>query len=119
MESFEQPICNQLRERALALPETSEGTSCVNRAFKVRKKNFLFLGEKDDSVRVMVKLADSLEQARAMNDRRVDVGNIGWVTVNFAPDDALDADLLSAWILESFRTLAPKTLVKQLDAQAR
>ncbi len=116
MEPFSQPISEVLRAKALALPETSEGSSCVNRAFKVRKKNFLFLGEKPDQVRVMVKLSDSLEAARALKDPRIGVGNTGWVTVLFAPDDVPDAELLSAWVVESFRTLGPKTLVKQLDA---
>ena len=118
MESFEQPICNQLRERALALPETSEGTSCVNRAFKVRKKNFCFLGEKPDSVRLMVKLNASLDEAAALNDPRISVGKMGWVTILFANDDVPDQALLASWIVESFRTLAPKTVVKKLDASA-
>jgi len=100
---------------ALVLPETGEGSSCVNRAFRVRKKNFLFVGEKDGQVRVMLKLVDSLETARAMQDARVDVGKHGWVTLRFAPDDALDEDLLSAWTLESYRAMAPKTVIAKLD----
>ncbi len=115
MESFSQPISEQLRVRALALPETSEGTSCVNRAFKVRKKNFLFVGEKPELVKVMLRLDASLEEARAMEDPRIEVGKNGWVTVRFRPDDVPDADLLAAWVVESFRTLGPKTLVRQLD----
>ncbi len=116
MEAFAHPISQHLREVALALPETSEGTSCVNRAFKVRKKNFLFVGEKDDQVRVMVKLAASLDNAQAMVDPRVDVGKHGWVTLRFAADDALETTLLSSWVFESFRTIAPKAVVKQLEA---
>lgn len=117
MEQFVEPISKQLRSVALALPETSEGTSCVNRAFKVRKKNFLFVGEKDNEVRVMLKLVGSLGMAHAMDDPRVSVGKTGWVTVKCAPDDVLDEDLLSAWVVESFRALGPKTLVEQLDSQ--
>ncbi|MCO4774024.1 MAG: hypothetical protein KDA24_28585 [Deltaproteobacteria bacterium] len=41
MDTFDQAISEHLRAAALALPETSGGTSCVNRAFKVRKKNFM------------------------------------------------------------------------------
>ena len=63
----------------------------------------------------MVKLGPSLEDAAAMGDPRVDVGKLGWVTVQFRPDDAPDATLLEAWVEESYRLLAPKTLVKQLD----
>lgn len=117
METFSQSISKHLREQALALPETSEGTSCVNRAFKVRKKNFLFVGEKEEEVRVMLKLSASLEEAQAMNDPRVSAGKTGWVTILFHPNDVPDEDLLSAWVIESFRTLGPKTVVKQLDAE--
>ena len=116
METFEQPISRQLREVALSMPETSEGASCVNRAFKARKKNFLFLGEKPEQVRVMVKLGPSLEAARELNDPRVGVGKTGWVTVLFKPDDVPDAAMLESWVVESYRTLAPKTLVRQLDS---
>ncbi len=114
MDTFTFPLNEQLRARALSLPETSEGTSCVNRAFEARKKNFLFLGEKDDEVRIMVKLTDSLEQAQAMDDPRVSVGKFGWVTLRFAPDKALDAELLEGWVVESYKALAPKSLVKKL-----
>ncbi|MBT3220870.1 MAG: MmcQ/YjbR family DNA-binding protein [Proteobacteria bacterium] len=113
MESFLYPLSDKLRSVALDLPETSEGTSCVNRAFKVRKKNFLFIGEKPGWLRVMLKLTESLDEARAMDDR-VDVGKTGWVTLRFEPTNAIDEELLFRWILESFRALAPKTVVKQL-----
>lgn len=114
METFDQPICRQLREVAISLPETSEGTSCVNRAFKVRKKNFLFLGEKDGEVRIMVKLTDSLEAAAALDDPRVSVGKHGWLTIRFDPAEPLEAELLEGWVVESFRALAPKTVLRAM-----
>jgi len=40
------------------------------------------------------------------------------VTLRFAPDEPLDEGLLSAWVVESFRTLAPRVLVRQLDEGA-
>jgi hypothetical protein len=117
VESFKSPTCQALRAKALTLPEVTEGTSCVNRAFKARKKNFLFLGEKVEELRVMVKLTGSLAAADAMNDPRIEVGKFGWVTLRFAPGDAPDAELLGGWVVESYRALAPKTLVKRLDAR--
>ena len=66
VETFSYPLSEHLRSLALALPETGEGTSCVNRAFRVRKKNFLFVGEKDGQVRIMLKLTGSLEAASAI-----------------------------------------------------
>jgi len=115
-ERFTSDVLQSLRDHALAFPETSEGSSCVNRAFKVRKKNFVFLGEKGDGMcRVMVKLGPSLEAARARTDAGLSVGKTGWVTWNFPGDQAPEAALLAAWVEESFRVLAPKTLIRQLD----
>ncbi len=116
MEQFDYEITGQLRAQALALPETSEGTSCVNRAFKVRKKNFLFVGEKAGQVRVMLKLDGSLSDAAELQDPRISVGKGGWVTMLFDPDDPLDLELLSTWVVESFCTLGPKTVVKAYRA---
>lgn len=116
-DDFEHPICETLRQAALALPETSEGTSCVNRSFKARKKNFVFVGEPKGKVRVMLKLGPSLAQAAAMADPRVGVGKTGWVTVLSDPGEPVDPALLQDWIVESYRTLAPKTLVRMLDAR--
>jgi predicted DNA-binding protein (MmcQ/YjbR family) len=119
-ESFTDPLCLALRAQALALPEVSEGSSCVNRAFKARKKNFLFLGEKTDEIRIMVKLGPSLAAAehQAADDARIRVGKHGWLTLRFAPDAPLPAELLGGWLEESYRLLAPKTLVKRLDAES-
>lgn len=119
MDAFEYPTSIALREVALALPEVSEGTSCVNRAFKVRKKNFLFLGEKEGTIRIMVKLVDSYDDAAGRDDPRVSAGSAGWVTLRFSPDDPLDDELLAAWTCESFRALAPKTVLKAMVANSR
>jgi len=37
------------------------------------------------------------------------------VTVRFAADDPLDEALLLAWVVESFRALGPKSVVRLLD----
>jgi predicted DNA-binding protein (MmcQ/YjbR family) len=99
----------------MGLPETSEGTSCENRAFRARKKNFMFVGEKGDHVRLMVRLGPSADKAAGLADPRVEVGKHGWVTINCAATDAPDIDLLLQWVIESYRLLAPKTLVRELD----
>lgn len=110
METFAHPHSEALRQAAIALPEVTEGTSCVNRAFKVRGKAFLYVGEKKVGTKhehsyVMLKLADSLGEAGAMDDPRVSVGKIGWVTLRFPPSEPLDADLLARWVVESYRTM--------------
>ncbi len=114
MENFAHPISRNLRDRAMSLPETTEGTSCVNRAFRVRKKNFLFVGEKGDKIRVMLKLKDSLQQAIDLGDSRIEVGTGGWVTMRFVADNALDEAMLLDWLAESFCVLGPKTLARQV-----
>ena len=82
----------------MALPEAEEGTSCVNRAFSAGGKNFAFLGEKDDECGLRLKLAS------------------GWTMLRFPPDDAPPPAELETQILESFRLLVPKRVVKLLDA---
>lgn len=68
-------------------------------------------------VRVMVKLTPSVEEARALADPRIAVGTGGWVTLNFGFADVPDEEMLCAWVIESYRALCPKTLVRQLDAR--
>ena len=116
-EHFTNPVTSALRDHAMTFPETSEGASCVNRAFKVRKKNFLFVGEKDDGAcKVMLKLGPSLDEAEELagEDSRFEVGKTGWVTVRFGEADVPDAELVKGWVGESYRLLAPKSLVKLL-----
>lgn len=116
-EQFTDPVTSALRDHAMTFPEASEGPSCVNRAFKVRKKNFLFVGEKNDgSCKVMLKLGPSLDEAvqLARTDSRLDVGSSGWATIRFDPSNRPDVEQLEAWVDESFRLLAPKSLVDLL-----
>lgn len=112
METFAEPISRALRAAAIALPEVSEGDSCVNRAFKVRKKNFFFLGEKPDHLYLMFKLKETGAEVAQMDDPRVSVGSIGWATVKCAYDDVPDEALLVGWLRESYRSIAPKSLAK-------
>lgn len=115
VETFAHPICRLLRDTAMALPEASEGESCVNRAFRVGKKAFFYLGEKPAHVYVMLKLTDSYADAVAMADPRVDPGKHGWVTLRFQADDHLDSATMERWVVESYRALMPKRLVALLD----
>jgi hypothetical protein len=114
-ETFQHALSQRLREVAMAFPETTEGASCVNRAFKAAgKKNFLFLGEKDGRVKVMVKLVDGVPEAEALAaDHDITVGKAGWTTGWFDPDGAPE-EALVRWVGESFRLLAPKSLLKRL-----
>lgn len=89
-EEFRYDISSVIRDRAMTYPEASEGTSCVNRAFKAGGKNFVFLGEKEDLCILRLKLAD------------------GWAKIEFDPAEPPSTGELEAWIEESFLLLAPK-----------
>ncbi len=107
---FVHPVSRRLRDVALALPEASEGTSCVNRAFRVGKKAYFYLGEKPGHIYAMLKLTASYAQAQAMEDPQVSPGKHGWVTLRFQADAHPDPALLARWVVESYRALAPKRL---------
>ena len=118
-ERFQHEVILGLRSRALAFPGVVEGDSCVKRSFKVRKKGFLYLGEKADGYNVMVKLGPSIEEARALASARPDswsVGNGGWAILKFDNAERPPDGLLERWMEESYRLQAPKTLVAALDA---
>lgn len=118
-EKFRYELSEAVREIAISLPETTEGSSCVNRAFKAGGKNFAFLGEKDDECGLRLKLSDSIPAIAALeaaDPKRYSVGKGGWAMLRMAPADPPALDDLEAWIIESFRLLAPKKIVAQLDA---
>ncbi len=101
-------------------PEVVEGDSCVKRSFKVRKKGFLYLGEKPGEYNVMVKLGPSIEEASALAGARPDtwsVGKGGWAILKFDPAERPPDGLLERWMEESYRLQAPKTLAAALDAE--
>jgi predicted DNA-binding protein (MmcQ/YjbR family) len=85
---------------------------------KVGKKIFVFFGTEADP-RISVKLPSSGEHALATKGAAptsYGLGRHGWVTVPVGSEDAPD-DLLCDWIEESYRTIAPKRFVAELDAR--
>jgi predicted DNA-binding protein (MmcQ/YjbR family) len=113
-----QPANAELLDFALGLPEAWEDHPWGESVAKVGKKVFVFFGvpEAGDDRRFTVKLRESHDEASAMGwtaDPGYGLGRGGWLTVN-APEDA-PMDLLQAWILESYRAVAPKRLVAVLD----
>ena len=117
-EEFQTPVIRALRDHALSFPGVDEGDSCVKRAFRVEKKGFLYLGEKESQYNMMVKLGDSFDAAAAMAKKheRWDAGKFGWVTLRFAPDETAPHDLIEECIEESYRNQAPPALLRELDA---
>jgi predicted DNA-binding protein (MmcQ/YjbR family) len=88
---------------------------------KVRGKIFAFFGMPDgDDVNVGMKLPESQDFALMQpwaEPTGYGLGRAGWVTATFRPDDDPPVDILRQWIGESYRVVAPKRLVKELDAR--
>jgi len=105
---------------ALSLPGTTEEHPWGEDVVKVRGKIFLFAGT-SGSGRVTVKLQESHAHALATDGAKptgYGLGTSGWVTVPLrAPGVTLD--VLRDWIEESYRIVAPKRLVAELDEVSR
>ena len=114
-------LADALRAVAFGLPEAWEDHPWGESVAKVGKKVFVFFGSTDGDVPFgfSVKLPVSHDEALSMpftvpTGYGLDRGH--WVTVR-PPEDA-PLPLLVGWIEESYRTVAAKALVAQLDAQS-
>ena len=108
-----------LRKLALGYPETFEDSPWGERAIKVRKRVFLFMSRNRDYLALSVKLpesaADALDYPFA-EPTHYGLGRHGWVSCRFEPGgDEPPMELIEEWIDESFRAIAPKKLIAQLD----
>jgi len=113
-----------LIEYALAFPGAFEDHPWGERVAKVGKKVFVFFGRSEPGeprLIVVVKLPKSglaaLDQSFA-EPTGYGLGKSGWVSAIFHPGDRPPIELLRAWIQESYRAIAPKKLVKELDGAA-
>lgn len=110
-----------MRDEALTYPEVHEDFPWGERAMKVKGKVFLFLSCDGAQLSMSMKLPSSRHAALMMPFAKptgYGLGKAGWVTSQFRGDDAPPLDILRAWLGESYRAVAPKTLVKQLEARA-
>jgi predicted DNA-binding protein (MmcQ/YjbR family) len=105
-------------EYALELPEAYLDHPWGEDVAKVGKKVFAFLGTEDgDDPGMSVKLQESREQALfspGAEPTGYGLGDAGWVTIPFA--GAPPSAVLCDWVEESYRIVAPKRLVAELDA---
>ena len=103
---------------ALHLPGAFRDTPWDDNAVaKVGKKIFVFFGA-GEPVTITVKLPDSSDHALSTPGAQPSsygLGKHGWVTVPVGSD--APPDLLQDWIEESYRTIATKRLVAELDAR--
>jgi len=105
---------DDVRRFALELPESTEQQHHGHPDFRVRKKIFATLWP--DEGRAVVKLAIADQQALVqMQPDRFSLGGWaqqGWTNVNLAQ---IDASSLRDIIVNAWRHVAPKTLVRQYD----
>ncbi|HEY7847781.1 MAG TPA: MmcQ/YjbR family DNA-binding protein [Candidatus Limnocylindria bacterium] len=112
-------LFEEIRAFAFGLPEAWEDHPWGESVAKVGKKVFVFFGEEqpaDGALRFTVKLPDSHDEALSLSFTQtpgygLDRGH--WVTVT-APPDA-PPEMLTAWVEESYRAVAPRALVKAMD----
>lgn len=107
---------DELRAYALALPGAHEDHPWGEVVVKVAKKVFVFLGRPPLDIGLSVKLPHSKKVALGLSYTEptgYGLGKSGWVSVHL-PDNP-HVDLLRAWIEESYRAVAPKRMIKELD----
>ncbi|MER5293466.1 MmcQ/YjbR family DNA-binding protein [Streptomyces pharetrae] len=114
----------KVREFALGLPGAAEEFPWGESVAKVNKKVFVFLGVDDGSypLGVTVKLTDDTAHAHALTAPGAEpagygLGKAGWVSVPLEPKGSPSAELLCDWVEESYRAIAPKRLIADLDAR--
>lgn len=110
---------DRVRTHALALPEAYEDFPWGERVVKVNKKVFVFLGmdEGPYGAQMSVKLNDSNAQAllvRGAEPTGYGLGRGGWVTVPLGKGSPPIA-VLTDWVEESYRLVAPKRISIALD----
>ena len=112
----------KVRAFALGLPGAVEEFPWGESVAKVNKKVFVFLGVEDGSypLGVTVKLKDETAHAHALASPGAEpagygLGKAGWVSIPFEQQGALAAEVLCDWVEESYRVIAPKRLIAELD----
>ena len=109
-----------LRSFALELPGAWPDNPWGDSVVKVGKKIFVFLGDNEDDSGITVKVPESHDHAMSFKGAMptgYGLGKAGWVTI---PVDGLggdDAEVLHDFVEESYRNIAPKKLINELDSQ--
>ena len=115
-------VRRKLLKFALSLPQAYEDHPWEEDVAKVGKKIFVFLGvaKNPATMAMTVKLTDSREQALmapGAEPTGYGLGRAGWVTIPLR-DTTPPVEVLTDWVEESYRTVAPKRLVAKLDERS-
>lgn len=111
-----------LIDYAKAMPQAWLDRPWDHTVAKVGKKIFVFFGgdaAPPDELSVTVKLPISSEMALTLpyvHKAGHGLWKAGWVNLSQTTGDDIDLETIRAWILQSYRAVAPKKLAKLLDA---
>lgn len=121
--SAERKLVKKLREYALSLPAAHEDYPWDHAVAKIGKKVFVFLDQDHavgDKVKFSVKLPRTADLALALpfaTPTGYGMGKYGWVSFSFSARDAPPLPMMCEWIEESYRAIAPKKKIAELDAR--
>lgn len=102
---------------AMAYPETTEDNPWGHRAFKVKGKTFLFTASDSTGLGISVKLPQSGVLALELpftEPTGYGMGKSGWVSARWTAGKDVPVALVSEWLTESYRAIAPKKLAATL-----
>jgi hypothetical protein len=113
-------LANELRKRALAKFPGSHLKSPWpgHLDLAVKDKTYAYVSVDGQPFHISCRLVTSGPDVLMLPNAEpagYGLGKSGWVAVSFGDDDLPPIEMLEAWLEESYRTQAPKTLVKQLD----
>lgn len=116
-----EPFELALRETGMGYPEVTEDFPWGHRTLKVKGKAFVFLSLTGEGLSMSMKLPQSNGAALMLpfvQPTGYGLGKSGWVSASFGARDTPPLDMLRKWLDESYRAVAPKKLVAQLDSGA-
>ncbi|MBA2539132.1 MAG: MmcQ/YjbR family DNA-binding protein [Deltaproteobacteria bacterium] len=110
-------VLKQLRAFGLAYPGAHTKSPWPGHLdLAVKDKTFAYLSLEGEPLHISCKLPNTSAVALMLpfcKPTAYGLGKAGWVSASFE-HDAADVDMLKAWVDESYRAQAPKTLVKQI-----
>lgn len=109
-----------LESLALGFPGAWADNPWGDSVVKVGKKIFVFLGDNPEQQVITVKVPESHEHAMSFKGAAptgYGLGKAGWVTIPVDGVGGDDAEVLHDFVEESYRAIAPKKLIKELDEQ--
>jgi predicted DNA-binding protein (MmcQ/YjbR family) len=108
----------ELLKFALTYPGAWEDHPWGETVAKVKAKVFVFFGVSNEGLSLSVKLPHSGTFALGLDWAQptgYGLGKAGWVTARFPPRAKPPLDVLRRWIDESYRAVAPRDLLKELQ----